>query len=100
MARLTLPEHPAIFYRFRRTVSRHVGNKGKGRWTTEEHEDFVRGLEQHGRNWGVIAERFVPTRTHLSSGSHALAEVHQQARKGRIFPEEVSFWPQLGHVEW
>ena len=28
----------------------------QGRWSPEEHEMFVRSVEQHGRQWKLLAE--------------------------------------------
>jgi SHAQKYF class myb-like DNA-binding protein len=41
-----------------------------GRWTPEEHEAFLQGLLQHGREWKKVAEN-IPTRTSSQIRSHA-----------------------------
>eukprot|EP00752_Nemacystus_decipiens_P017213 g15421.t2 len=78
-----------------KAIQEKVAKKGKGRWTAEEHKGFVRGLEQHGQNWEVIAERFVPTRTTLQIRTHS-QKYYQDARKGRTFPEEPYETEQRG----
>lgn len=44
--------------------------KNKGGWTREEHEAFLRGLQQYGRNWEAVAV-VVPTRTVLQIRTHS-----------------------------
>lgn len=44
------------------------GNKGK--WTHEEHEAFLHGLDVYGRNWEGVAA-VVPTRTVLQIRTHS-----------------------------
>lgn len=47
--------------------------KGKelmGRWTQEEHDRFLKGLEEHGRNWKAVAE-VVGTRTVMQVRTHS-----------------------------
>lgn len=41
-----------------------------GRWTDEEHNLFLEGLERYGKNWKAI-ERVVGTRTATQARSHA-----------------------------
>lgn len=41
-----------------------------GRWTKEEHEAFLEGLEIYGREWKKVAQR-IPTRTSAQIRSHA-----------------------------
>lgn len=41
-----------------------------GRWTREEHEAFLEGLEIYGREWKKVAQR-IPTRTSAQIRSHA-----------------------------
>ena len=41
-----------------------------GRWKDDEHERFLAGLEQHGKNWSEVA-KMVRTRTVVQCRSHA-----------------------------
>lgn len=41
-----------------------------GRWTLDEHVEFLQGLKLHGKNWKLV-ERHVPTRTGPQIRSHA-----------------------------
>ncbi|KAI2491933.1 hypothetical protein MHU86_22611 [Fragilaria crotonensis] len=54
--------------RKRRDKSR--GDQTAGRWTPEEHQDFLEGLKIFGREWKKVAER-IPTRTSAQIRSHA-----------------------------
>ena len=40
------------------------------RWTEEEHEAFVAGVKEFGKNYGKIAE-FIPSKTRLQVKGHA-----------------------------
>jgi SHAQKYF class myb-like DNA-binding protein len=43
-----------------------------GRWTREEHRQFMIGMKLHGKgNWRTIAKHCVPTRTRIQVASHA-----------------------------
>jgi len=46
------------------------GKKASGRWTKEEHERFIEGLKQFGKNWKKV-EEFVGTRNGAQIRSHA-----------------------------
>eukprot|EP00903_Cladosiphon_okamuranus_P016826 g15518.t1 len=59
---------------------------GKGRWTMEEHADFLVGLQRFGKDWQAISE-LVKTRTHVQTRTHH-QKYEQQIKKGRPFPEE------------
>mmetsp|Transcript_24330 Transcript_24330/g.43252 ORF Transcript_24330/g.43252 Transcript_24330/m.43252 type:complete len:121 (-) Transcript_24330:102-464(-) len=52
-----------------------------GRWTQEEHELFLEGLERYGKNWKAI-ERVVGTRTATQARSHA-QKYFLKAEKGK-----------------
>ncbi|CAM9125613.1 unnamed protein product, partial [Hapterophycus canaliculatus] len=42
----------------------------KGRWTSEEHKAFLRGLQLFERNWEAVAS-LVPTRTVQQIRTHS-----------------------------
>lgn len=54
----------------------------------EEHENFVRGLETHGRDWQTIAERFVPTRTPTQIRTHA-QKYEKKLERAMSFSQKV-----------
>lgn len=54
----------------------------------EEHENFVRGLEAHGRDWQTIAERFVPTRTPTQIRTHA-QKYEKKLERAMSFSQKV-----------
>ena len=45
-------------------------SRSTGRWTTEEHDEFLTCLDLYGRNWTKAAER-ITTRTSAQIRSHA-----------------------------
>ncbi|KAK8813315.1 hypothetical protein WA158_002907 [Blastocystis sp. Blastoise] len=47
-----------------------VGKENQGRWTKEEHELFLKGLEKFGRDWKKIAS-CIETRTIVQVRTHA-----------------------------
>ncbi len=47
-----------------------ASSKTSGRWTREEHEAFLEGLKEFGREWKKVAKR-IPTRTSAQIRSHA-----------------------------
>ncbi|CAN0366163.1 unnamed protein product, partial [Ectocarpus sp. 12 AP-2014] len=59
---------------------------GKGRWTSQEHADFMIGLEKYGKDWKAIAD-VVRTRTTVQTRTHH-QKYDKQVKKGRKFPEE------------
>ncbi|CAM9642806.1 unnamed protein product [Ectocarpus sp. 13 AM-2016] len=59
---------------------------GKGRWTSQEHADFLIGLEKYGKDWKAIAD-VVRTRTTVQTRTHH-QKYDKQVKKGRKFPEE------------
>ncbi|CAM9743900.1 unnamed protein product [Ectocarpus fasciculatus] len=59
---------------------------GKGRWTSQEHADFLEGLEKYGKDWKAIAD-VVKTRTTVQTRTHH-QKYEKQMKKGRKFPEE------------
>ncbi|CAM9917251.1 unnamed protein product, partial [Laminaria digitata] len=42
-----------------------------GRWSEEEHKNFLRGYRKYGKDWVVIRELFVTTRTDTQIRTHA-----------------------------
>ena len=59
----------------------------RGRWTRQEHEQFLRGLEAVGEVWCLVST-YVPTRTELQVRTHA-QKYFRKVRQGLPFPEEV-----------
>lgn len=60
----------------------------KGRWTKEEHANFVRGYNQYGKDWIFIHEFFVTTRTETQIRTHAQKYL-KKVEGGAEFPQEV-----------
>ncbi|KAL9183622.1 hypothetical protein ACHAXT_004478 [Thalassiosira profunda] len=57
-----------------------------GRWTTEEHEAFLRGLKVYGREWKKVAV-CIPTRTSAQIRSHA-QKYFAKIQKDLAMPEK------------
>jgi SHAQKYF class myb-like DNA-binding protein len=76
------------------------GSSTSGRWTADEHEAFLRGLEVYGREWKKVAT-CVPTRTSSQIRSHAqkyFAKASREMREretegGRISPSSAETFP-------
>lgn len=66
---------------------RYKSKRGKGRWTREEHESFLKGVELHGKDWKAIGDH-VRSRTVVQIRTHA-QKYFLKADKGIAFPEEV-----------
>ena len=45
-------------------------NIHRGRWTKQEHAEFLKGLAFHGQDWKELA-KWVPTRTRTQIWTHA-----------------------------
>lgn len=58
-----------------------------GRWTPEEHQDFLEGLKIFGREWKKVAER-IPTRTSAQIRSHAQKYFSKLARDESIMLQD------------
>lgn len=58
-----------------------------GRWTPEEHQDFLEGLKIFGREWKKVAER-IPTRTSAQIRSHAQKYFSKLARDESIMMQD------------
>ena len=56
-------------------------SRSSGRWTTEEHEEFLRCLGVYGREWKKTSER-ITTRTAAQIRSHAQKYFKKIAGKG------------------
>jgi SHAQKYF class myb-like DNA-binding protein len=70
------------------------GNQGEntGRWTAEEHQLFLQGLEIHGKGWkkiaGLIKSRtVVQIRTHAQKYFQKLAKAKQNGEEGEVMME-------------
>nr|XP_004239479.1 transcription factor DIVARICATA-like [Solanum lycopersicum] len=48
-----------------------LSRKQEGKWTEEEHEAFLIGMEKVGRNWTRVSKEFVLSRTPTQITSHA-----------------------------
>mmetsp|Transcript_1320 Transcript_1320/g.2693 ORF Transcript_1320/g.2693 Transcript_1320/m.2693 type:complete len:418 (-) Transcript_1320:86-1339(-) len=53
-----------------------------GRWTREEHEAFLEGLKQYGREWKKVAQK-ISTRTSAQIRSHAQKYFTKLAKEGQ-----------------
>jgi len=56
-----------------------------GRWTEEEHEVFLQGLEKHGKQWKLIAS-MIGTRTVVQVRTHAQKYFQKLERKNNPVP--------------
>ena len=57
-----------------------AGQEHTGRWTKEEHEAFLKGLQQYGKEWKKVAAK-VKTRTVVQTRTHA-QKYFQKLQKG------------------
>ena len=77
------------------TTSKTTNSKKKsreftGRWTTGEHQAFLRGLKEHGKHWKQIAE-LIPTRTVVQIRTHAQKYFQKVAKaKRKSLPNSMS----------
>lgn len=62
--------------------------RSKGRWTKEEHEHFLIGLRECGRDWEAIQRDYVPTRSVTQIRTHA-QKFFRKTDQGLPFPYEV-----------
>lgn len=62
--------------------------RNEGKWTWEEHDAFLRGLNLHGKNWEAVA-KLVPTRSEVQVRSHS-QKYFSKILKGEKFPNTVS----------
>lgn len=70
------------------TVPTRTSSTFKGRWTEEEHEQFLRGVDEFGKDWVAIHEFYVITRTETQIRTHA-QKYFQKEDAGAEFPCEV-----------
>lgn len=74
-----------------------VGNGTRGgRWTSEEHAQFLEGFKMHGKDWKRISNCYVPTRSNVQVRTHSqkhwrshpadLAAILAQQKMARTFP--------------
>eukprot|EP00751_Fragilariopsis_kerguelensis_P026005 CAMPEP_0170856922 /NCGR_PEP_ID=MMETSP0734-20130129/14926_1 /TAXON_ID=186038 /ORGANISM="Fragilariopsis kerguelensis, Strain L26-C5" /LENGTH=200 /DNA_ID=CAMNT_0011228943 /DNA_START=31 /DNA_END=633 /DNA_ORIENTATION=+ len=82
-----------------------------GLWTTEEHQQFMRGYDKWGHgNWKQISEDFVPTRTNKQICSYAIKcfgtnKIGKNGTTGGPWTteEKEQFWigyHACGHGNW
>ena len=67
-----------------------------GRWTREEHEQFLEGLKVYGREWKKVAQR-IPTRTSAQIRSHAQKYFAKLAREEQTRLATVSAIARENH---
>jgi len=68
-----------------------TGNEHTGRWTKEEHEAFLSGLQMYGKEWKKVAAR-VKTRTVVQTRTHA-QKYFQKLTKGEVsFLTAIPSW--------
>lgn len=80
--------HPVVYTGY--VLSRWIGSKLKGRWSKEEHDNFLKGVGLYGRNWDIIMTLYVPTRTVTQIRTHA-QKYFKKTENGLPFPEEVLY---------
>ncbi|EFC44047.1 predicted protein [Naegleria gruberi] len=56
-------------------------NVSEGPWTEEEHDLFMLGYEECGKNWSKIADEYVPSRSRTQIASHAQKYFRKQRNK-------------------
>lgn len=74
-------------------AEKRAGDEKVGRWTEEEHEVFLEGLQLHGKQWKTIAT-MIGTRTVVQVRTHAQKYFQKMERKNKdegnsaTFPEK------------
>ena len=71
---------------------------GTGRWTATEHEAFLRGVQEHGREWKLVA-KVVGTRTPAQARSHAQKYFTKQERQQQQQSIDTATRILLAHPE-
>lgn len=68
----------------------HQSGENTGRWTKEEHDVFLVGLEKHGKEWKEISH-MIPTRSVVQIRTHAQKYFQKvaksRAREGKLDPK-------------
>ncbi|CAN0186071.1 unnamed protein product [Ascophyllum nodosum] len=62
--------------------------KRRGRWDEAEHEGFLKGIDRHGKEWQVIADLFVPSRTPTQIRTHA-QKYEKKLERAMDLPEKT-----------
>eukprot|EP00546_Thalassionema_frauenfeldii_P013166 CAMPEP_0178928412 /NCGR_PEP_ID=MMETSP0786-20121207/19888_1 /TAXON_ID=186022 /ORGANISM="Thalassionema frauenfeldii, Strain CCMP 1798" /LENGTH=319 /DNA_ID=CAMNT_0020604271 /DNA_START=431 /DNA_END=1390 /DNA_ORIENTATION=- len=70
-----------------RKSTRRKPGQSAGRWTPEEHQEFLEGLKVYGREWKKVAER-IPTRTSAQIRSHAQKYFAKLAREENMILQD------------
>jgi SHAQKYF class myb-like DNA-binding protein len=73
------------------SLSSSKSSEKTGRWTDEEHSVFLQGLEQHGKQWKMIAT-MIGTRTVVQVRTHAQKYFQKMERKNN--PVQLSPVPK------
>jgi len=88
------PTHPVTVQMATAATASSTSNQGEntGRWTSEEHQLFLQGLEIHGKGWkkiaGLIKSRtVVQIRTHAQKYFQKLAKAKQNGEEGEVMME-------------
>lgn len=63
-------------------AEKRSGEEKVGRWTEEEHEVFLEGLQMHGKQWKTIAT-MIGTRTVVQVRTHAQKYFQKLERKNK-----------------
>lgn len=78
------------------------GGEKTGRWTAEEHQLFLKCLEQHGKDWReftntITTRTVVQIRTHAQKYFKKLVQAQQAGNlpKGKHVPMDGKMWPPL-----
>ena len=73
-------------------TKKHPTGENTGRWTKEEHQTFLDGLKQHGKEWKKIAN-MIATRTVVQIRTHAQKYFQKLAKsrelKGQEIPQDL-----------
>jgi SHAQKYF class myb-like DNA-binding protein len=72
-----------------RSKSEQKQKFNQGAWTTQEHEQFLKGLSVCGHQWKKIAVQFVRTRSRRQVASHAQKYLEREKRRSALSKKEV-----------
>jgi SHAQKYF class myb-like DNA-binding protein len=95
-----LQQHNNKGKRKRSDSGSYNAGQSAGRWTQEEHQAFLEGLKECGREWKKVAMR-IPTRTSAQIRSHAqkyFAKLQRDHESNRQFLTSGGI-PSTGHSE-